>query len=62
VVRAAQIGWGEDGDALLIADFVDAVRDGRSPLASGEDGLRAMEVVRAAYASIARGQPVAVAR
>jgi predicted dehydrogenase len=61
-VRAAQIGWGEDGNALLIADFVDAVRDGRSPLASGEDGLRAVEVVRAAYASIASGQPVAVAR
>ena len=59
-VRAAQIGWGEDGDALLIEDFVTAVREGRPPLASGEDGLRAVEVVQAAYDSVASGQPVPV--
>jgi len=59
-VRAAQIGWGEDGDALLIEDFVAAVREGRAPLASGEDGLRAVEVVQAAYDSVASGQPVPV--
>jgi len=59
-VRGAQVGWGEDGDALLIEDFVAAVREGRPPLASGEDGLRAVEVVRAAYESVASGQPVPV--
>lgn len=61
-VRAAQVGWGEDGDELMVADFVEAIREGRAPLASGEDGLRAVEVVHAAYASIASGQPAEVAR
>jgi predicted dehydrogenase len=54
-VRAAQIGWGDDADALMIADFIQAVRAGRAPLASGEDGLRAVEVVTAAYESIESG-------
>lgn len=59
-VRAAQVGWGDDADEFMMSDFVDAVREGRSPLASGEDGLRAVEVVEAAYASIASGQPAEV--
>lgn len=61
-VRAAQVGWGDDADALMIADFVEAVRDGRSPMATGEDGLRAVEVVAAAYASIGSGEVVEVGR
>jgi predicted dehydrogenase len=36
----------EKGDALLteISAFVEAIRSGRSPVVSGEDGLRAMAV------------------
>ncbi len=55
-VRAAQLGWGEDNDLLLVTDFVRAIREGRAPMASGEDGMRAVEVVEAAYASIASGE------
>jgi predicted dehydrogenase len=39
-----------------IAEFVDAITDGRQPLPSGEDGLVVMQVVDAAYAAAgARG-------
>jgi len=55
-VRAAELPWGEDGDALMIEDFLAAIREGRPPLASGEDGLRAVEVVHAAYEAIRSGQ------
>jgi predicted dehydrogenase len=61
-VRAAQLGWGEDNDLLLVMDFVQAIREGRAPMASGEDGLRAVEIVEAAYASIASGEAVPVQR
>lgn len=61
-VRATRVGWGEDGDTLMIEDFIAAVRAGRPPLASGEDGLRAVEVVQAAYESVSSGRPVEVAR
>lgn len=61
-VRAAQLGWGEDNDLLLVVDFVQAIREGRAPMASGEDGRRAVEIVEAAYASIASGEAVLVQR
>jgi predicted dehydrogenase len=38
---------------LLIEDFLAAVRDKRRPLATGADGLRALEAAVAAYASAA---------
>jgi len=59
-VRAAEMPWGDDGDQLMVADFVAAVRENRSPLASGEDGLRAVEVVAAAYESLRTGCSVEV--
>lgn len=61
-VRAAQLGWGDNSDALMVEDFLAAIREGRSPLASGEDGLRAVEVVKAAYDSIASGEVAEVER
>ncbi|MFO7631644.1 MAG: Gfo/Idh/MocA family oxidoreductase [Caldilinea sp.] len=51
-------GFGSDMDHGLMADFVDMVRSGREPSITGEDGLRAMEVALAAYASARSGQPV----
>ncbi|MDP9352270.1 MAG: Gfo/Idh/MocA family oxidoreductase [Chloroflexota bacterium] len=59
-VRAAEPGWGDNPDALMIEDFLAAIRDNRPPLATGEDGLRAVEVVEAAYSSIHSGMPVPV--
>lgn len=61
-VRAVDMPWGDDPDLLMIADFVAAVRERRPPLATGEDGLRAVEVVAAAYASIRSGRSVEVGR
>ena len=51
-------GWGDDANLALVQDFVDAVRNRRPPAATGEDGLRAVEVTLAAYRSARSGQPV----
>jgi predicted dehydrogenase len=43
-------------------DYWPAIRDGRPPVVTGEDGLRAVEIVQAAYRSAHSGQPVRVER
>ena len=50
--------WGPDADRGMLEEFVAAVRDRRQPAVSGLDGLRAVEIVDAAYRSIAAGEPV----
>lgn len=45
---------------LLIADFVDAVRQKRPPMATGADGLRMLEAAIGAYASAATSQTVQI--
>ena len=45
----------------MLAEFVAAVREDREPAITGEDGLRAVEIVAAAYRSIETGQPVRIA-
>jgi predicted dehydrogenase len=52
--------WGSDPDAAMLAEFVAAIREGREPAVTGIDGLRALEIVEAAYRSIEAGQPVAL--
>jgi predicted dehydrogenase len=52
-VRARLVPWGDNTDLLLIADWLDAVRRGGPAPVSGEDGLRAVELVEAAYRSAA---------
>ena len=42
-------------------DFGDAIRAGRPPLVSGEDGYRALEIVDAVYRSCRRGEKVTLA-
>lgn len=39
-------------------DFGEAIRTGRKPLSSGEDGYRALEVVVSVYESCRKGRPV----
>jgi predicted dehydrogenase len=58
---ATLVGWGDDLNALMVGGFVDAVLAGRPVPISGEDGLRALEVVMAAYRSAELGRPVAIA-
>ena len=50
--------YGEDLDALLVAELVDALRTGRRPQPDGAVGVRTTRVVEAAYASARSGQPV----
>jgi predicted dehydrogenase len=50
--------WGSDMGLAMLAEFVASIREGRAPLVTGLDGLRALEVVEAAYRSIETGQPV----
>jgi predicted dehydrogenase len=47
-------------DGLMIADWLAAVRHDRPAPISGVDGLRAVQVVDAAYRSAASHQPEAV--
>lgn len=41
-------------------DFGDAIRTGRKPVSSGEDGYRALELVMSVYQSCREGRPVRV--
>jgi len=49
--------FGSDANVAMLAEFVAAVRDDREPAITGVDGLRAVEIVAAAYRSIASGRP-----
>jgi UDP-N-acetylglucosamine 3-dehydrogenase len=49
--RTRLLGWGDDLTARMVGDFVDAILAGRPVPINGEDGLRALEVVVAAYGS-----------
>jgi predicted dehydrogenase len=50
-VRAQLAPWGDNLDRLMIADWLRAVRSGGPAPISGEDGLRVVELVEAAYRS-----------
>ena len=54
----AWVSWGSDADQLLVEEFVAAIREEREPAITGEDGLKALEIVLAAYESAETGQPV----
>jgi len=44
----------------MISEFVSAIHNGREPSVTGVDGLRAVEVVMAAYDSARAGQPMKI--
>lgn len=50
--------WGSDANQGMIEEFIAAIREQRTPGITGEDGLRAVEIVNAAYRSVQAGQPV----
>ncbi len=58
--RTQWMGWGSDMDYGLITDFVDMVRTSRQPFITGQDGLRALQVALAAYASAQSGKPITI--
>ncbi|MFK3938155.1 Gfo/Idh/MocA family protein [Alkalihalobacillus sp. NPDC078783] len=49
--RVERKSWAADMDALLVDDFIACVKNDSAPFISGEDGLRTLEVVKAAYQS-----------
>jgi len=49
--KVQQLPWAEDMDRRLIDDFLDCIKHNRAPSITGEDGLRTLEVVKAAYES-----------
>jgi len=51
------VPWGQGGDPAMISAFIDAARTGAPPAVTGEDGLRALDIVLAAYASAASHRP-----
>jgi predicted dehydrogenase len=55
-------GWGSDIDKGLVSAFCAELRGGSTAIATGIDGLRAVEVVEAAYQSVETGQPAKVVR
>lgn len=50
--------WGSDANQAMMDDFVDAILDDRPPRVTGEDGLKAVEIVAAAYRSVETGESV----
>jgi myo-inositol 2-dehydrogenase / D-chiro-inositol 1-dehydrogenase len=52
--------FGIDVDAEMVCHFIRCIRAGENlfPAATGEDGLRSLEIALAAYDSIRQGQPV----
>ncbi|CCQ95806.1 putative dehydrogenase [[Clostridium] ultunense Esp] len=56
--RVLEEYWGDSYDDGLINDFVSAVQEGRKPLVTGMDGLKALEVALAAYESAKLKRPV----
>ncbi|MFD6178323.1 Gfo/Idh/MocA family protein [Isoptericola sp. NPDC060282] len=58
---AAWWGLGVDTDALMLREFLCAVRDGRAPTPDGPAGLRSLRVVLAAQESVRTGTAVTVA-
>lgn len=50
--------FGADADRAMLEHFLKCVVGEAEPLATGEDGLRALEIALAAYRSAAHGRPV----
>ncbi len=49
------VDWGSDSNQAMIDEFVASIREQRPASVSGEDGLRTVEVIHAAYESAASG-------
>ena len=60
VARPQIAYWGSDANAAMLREFIAAAHERRAPSVTGEDGLRAVEIVAAAYESARTGQPVSI--
>ena len=57
-VRAQHMSWGDNLDLLMLSDWLEAVRKGGPAPITGEDGLRTVELVEAAYESARNKQTI----
>lgn len=60
--KAEDLAWADDMDQGLVNDFIACVKEDRAPSITGEDGLRTLEVVKAAYESSQSNQVVTLNR
>ncbi len=58
--RFEDIGWNEGGDEGLIKEFVQVCATGRTPLVTGLDGLKALEIALASYESSRTNEAVSL--
>lgn len=58
--RFEDIGWNETGDEGLIKEFVQVCATGKTPLVTGLDGLRALEIALASYESSRTNEAVSL--
>ena len=58
--KAYWVGWGDNPDTGLVADFLRSVEEKNDPAVTGIDGLRAVEVTVAAYQSAERHEMVSI--
>lgn len=56
--RHAYVYWGDDMDLGLVEAFARCIREDTAPPITGEDGLKALEVALAAYASARLREPI----
>jgi len=54
------ISWNEGGDEGLIKEFVQVCATGKTPLVTGLDGLRALEIALASYESSRTNEAVSL--
>ena len=61
-VAAATATWGTNaiGYVRQYSDFIAAIREGRAPAVTAEDGAAAVEIVLAAYESSRTGRAVEI--
>lgn len=61
-MKISHLPWANDMDEELINDFLECVKEKRPPFITGVDGLRTLEVVKAAYQSNELKKPVMINR
>ncbi|MFQ6617810.1 MAG: Gfo/Idh/MocA family protein [Fidelibacterota bacterium] len=60
--RHVETHWGDNMDFEMIHHFIDCVKNGKQPLTTAVDGLRALEVALTAYESARKGKPFDISR
>lgn len=58
--KISNFSTSDNADELMLKDFIDSYKEKKKPFTSGEDGLRATEVVEAAYRSLEKGGKVEI--